>query len=283
MLAVAPAWGQTATRMLVQLPPTNVPAVVSVWYRGTPAGTPRDQDLADIRARGFECVTWPSRETAGADALYRLAAAHNLRVTLRIAPMALTPASARTPEEAVDIKVASIKPELYSAFVWRAVAHGARVVSFDAGDATGSGFESNGNPRPWVAAAANVAGQLAAQARLLEEWRPMDRLATVDGASADDLDLALLNDNRSWTLVVTNTSASRVRAVAHLPAGLPSALWVNLLDGSLLSIINEPAGPRWSLELDGGTARVYVVNKTRIAGFGIPNPPIPQSPIQVVH
>ena len=34
-----------------------------------------------------------------------------------------------------------------------------------------------------------------------------------------------------------------------------------LLDGSSLSILNDPGGARWQFDLESGAARVYVVNK----------------------
>jgi hypothetical protein len=235
--------------------------LVSVWYRGSPAGTPRRLDLEAIRARGFAGITWPSRQTAGTADVARMAADLGLHVTLRIAPVPLTAASARTPGEAVDIPIAGTRPEEIPALVWRAVAHGAGIVSFDPGTASGTGLEdAAGQPPPWVPSALAVAAQLASQAQLIAEWRPAGRVA-LEGSAPDALDLQLLEDGRSWILVVTSTSRARVRAVAHLPAGVPAALWVNLLDGSLLSMISQPAGARWSLDLEAGAARVYVVNK----------------------
>lgn len=233
--------------------------IVSVWYRGSPAGTPRAQDLEAIRAIGFRGVTWPSRETAGAADLYRLAASLNLHVTLRIEPEPLTAVSALAPGDAVDIDVHRTRPELFGAFAWRALAHGARVVSFDAGGKVGSGLEAKTIPT-WASAAVAVSAQVGVESRLVEAWRPAGRVA-LDPPAPDALDLMLLSDSRSWVLVVTNTSRSRVSAVARLPAGVPGALWVNLLDGSLLSMIRQPSGPRWSLEVGGGVVRVYVVNK----------------------
>jgi hypothetical protein len=235
--------------------------LVSLWYRGSPAGTPRREDLAAIRARGFAGVTWPSRQAAGTADVARMAADLGLDVTLRIAPVPLTAASARTPGDAVDIPAAGTPPVEVPALVWRAVAHGAAIVSFDPGAASGIGLDDEaGRPRPWVSPALAVAAQLASQARLMAEWRPAGRVA-LDASAPDALDVQLLEDGRSWILVVTSTSRARVRAVAHLPAGVPAALWVNLLDGSLLSMISQPAGARWSLDVEAGAARVYVVNK----------------------
>jgi hypothetical protein len=241
--------------------PTGAAPLVSLWYRGSPAGTPRPQDLEAIRAAGFAGVTWPSRQTAGTAEVARLAADLGLRVTLRIDPVPLTAASARAPGDVVDVPIAGLPPEEFAAVVWRAVAHGAGVISFDPGATSGTGLEdAAGHPRPWVQPALAVAAQLATQAQLVSEWRPAERVA-LEGPRTEAIDLQLLEDGRSWILVVTNTARARARAVARLPAGVPAALWVNLLDGSMLSMIREPAGARWSLDLEAGAARVYVVSK----------------------
>ena len=234
---------------------------MSVWYRGSPAGTPRQQDLAAIRLRGFSGITWPSRQTAGAADLHRMAALLGLQVTLRIDAVPLTAALARAPGEAVDLMAARLPPEMFAALVWRAVAHGAAIVSFDPGVSSGNGVEDGARrARPWVEPALAVGRQLASHARLIAEWRPSGHM-TLDAPAPEAIDLRLLEDDRSRILVVTNTSRARVRAVARLPADVPAALWINLLDGSLLSMVAEPAGPRWNLDLDAGAARVYVVNR----------------------
>jgi len=236
------------------------PPIVAVWYRGSPAGTPRREDLADIRARGFDGIVWPSRQTAGTADAARLAADLGLQVTLRIDPVPLTAALARTPGAVVDI-AATTRAEEVAALAWRAVAHGAEVVSFDPGVTSGTGFEdSRGRPRPWVVPAHELAAQCAAHTQLLTEWRPVAQVA-IDAPAPDAVDLFLLEDARSWILVVTNASRTRARGVAHLPSGVPAALWVDLLDGSLLSMIAQPAGARWSFDLEPGAARVYVVTK----------------------
>jgi hypothetical protein len=239
---------------------TAAAPLVSLWYRGTPAGTPRQQDLALIRARGFAGVTWPSRQTAGEADLARMAADLDLQVTLRIDAVPLSAASARAPERAVDV-AAVVRPEDLPALVWRAVAHGAEVVSFDPGVASGTGLEdAAGRPRPWVEPALTVARQLTSQAQLLQTWRPAGRVA-IDPPAPEALDVLLLDAPRSWALVATNASRARVRAVAHLPSGVPAAMWVNLLDGALLSMINQPSGALWNVDLEPGAARVYVVNR----------------------
>ena len=57
--------------------------VISVWYRGTPAGVPREDDLALIRAHGFTGVTWPSSQVAGLPELSRIADVYGLMVVIQ--------------------------------------------------------------------------------------------------------------------------------------------------------------------------------------------------------
>ena len=45
--------------LCLPLPVSAAEPVVAVWYRGAPAGTPRQDDLAVIRALGFNGVVWP--------------------------------------------------------------------------------------------------------------------------------------------------------------------------------------------------------------------------------
>jgi hypothetical protein len=62
-------------------------------------------------------------------------------------------------------------------------------------------------------------------------------------------------------LFATNATRGRVKAIARLPSIVPAALWVNLLDGSQMSMLSQPIGPRWDMDLEAGAARVYVISK----------------------
>ena len=79
--------------------------VVSVWYRGNPAGTPRQGDIGAIRALGFNGVTWPRGDEKSLVELQRLAAAVGLKVIVSDVPVPLTAQSALTPSDRVDIVV----------------------------------------------------------------------------------------------------------------------------------------------------------------------------------
>ena len=83
-------------------------AVVSVWYRGTPAGVPNQDDLAMLRALGFRAVTWPASQAAGVAELRRQAAIVSLAVEVRNPLPAVTAASALTPGPQIDVRLPSL-------------------------------------------------------------------------------------------------------------------------------------------------------------------------------
>jgi len=236
--------------------------VVSVWYRGNPAGTPRQSDLGAIRALGFTGVTWPRASPAGVDELMRLAGLVGLKVLIADGPPApVDGRSASRPPSRVDIAVASATPGMISALAWRAVAHGARVIAFDGGTRTGAGLEEpDGSLKPWARAAINVSRQLTANANLANAMKPGPGLIFTP-APPPALDVVLLDADRSWVIVATNTSGSPISSRVRLPAGTPYALWVSWLEGSPLAMISEPAGPRWMLTMEPRSARVYIIDK----------------------
>ncbi|MFI5177579.1 MAG: hypothetical protein ACHQO8_03395 [Vicinamibacterales bacterium] len=245
-----------ATRLLAAEP------IVSVWYRGSPPGQPRQDDLAVIRALGFGSVTWPSVSTGGAGDLRRMADIVGVAVQIRPEPQPLTPASALRPRPIVDVSTMDLAAQDMPALVWRAVAHGARVICFDPGPTDGTGLQNAaGRQAPWVGAARSIARQLAFNAKLFNEIRS-GPVVNVLGPAAPVLDVVLMQDERSWVLFATNASRARVKAVARLPAIVPAAMWVNMLDGAQMSMLSQPIGPRWDLDLEPGGARVYVISKT---------------------
>ena len=236
--------------------------VVSVWYRGTPPGQPRQDDLAVIKALGFGSVTWPSVSTGGAADLRRMADIVGVAVQIRPEPQALTPASAMRPHPIVDVSAVDTEAPDMPALVWRAVAHGARVICFDPGPVDGSGLQNAaGRQAPWVQTARLIARQLSFNAKLFNDIRSGLPI-TVVGPPAPALDVVLMQDDRSWVLFATNASHARVKAIARLPAIVPAAMWVNMLDSTQMSMLSQPIGPRWDLDLEPGGARVYVISKT---------------------
>jgi hypothetical protein len=67
----------------ITLPCFAAEPVVALWYRGTPAGTPQLDDLAAIKAAGFDAITWPAGEAGSVEAISRLAERHGLTVVIQ--------------------------------------------------------------------------------------------------------------------------------------------------------------------------------------------------------
>jgi hypothetical protein len=248
------------TRAAVATPPA-----VSIWYRGVPDGVPRADDLAEIRALGFSSVTWPIMSVDHVADLRKAADAIGLYVDIRIEPTPLTPESARRPRSHVDIDVSSRSPARanFAALAWRAVAHGASAVAIDPGKTDGTGLTAaDGTPAPWLSAAQALARQLDFNARVFAEWKDGPAV-TFESAPPADLEVLLKRDERSWYLVATNTGASPAHAVMRLPPDVPAALWLEMIDASMMSMLNEPQGPRWTLDIAPGQGHVYVIDKKR--------------------
>ena len=241
-------------------PPATKP-IVSVWYRGAPSGTPRLDDLAALRAFGFTTVSWPDELKKGESDLRRFAGIVGLSVDVRSPSAPLTAERALAPTGPADIHVDTVVAADVPALVWRAVAHGSRMIAFDPGTGSEAGWTTaTGEPAPWVASARELARQFIFNESLIETLRQGPRVTLPPGAPAG-LDVVVLAGDRSWVIIATNTSRDRVRAEVTLPAGIPAALWANLLDGSGMSMLNTPQGPRWALDLQRGEARVYAIDK----------------------
>jgi hypothetical protein len=235
--------------------------IVSVWYRGTPAGTPRQSDLGAIRALGFNGVTWPKSAAAAGAELQRLAGLVGLSAEIADAPAPATPESTLKPGARVDLLVGGRDSVNIPALSWRAVAHGARTIAFDGGSATGAGLDDkDGSLKPWARSAVAIARQLTNNSRLVSILKPGPGVV-LSPPNAPALDAVLLDGQRSWVVVATNTSASTLTSSARLPAGAPYAMWVSWADGATLAMIDEPAGPRWNFEIGPGAARVYLIDK----------------------
>jgi hypothetical protein len=239
--------------------------LASLWYRGLPAGVPRQADLDEIRAAGFTAVTWPVGHVTGALELRRMADAASLKVVIRSEPVAVTAATALRPDSHVDISVPRTASTLYSALTWRVIAHGARVVSFDADMSEGTGLQpTTGQAAPWVSLVSAVARQIAINGTLIDTLSagPAIRLER----PVSDLDVALLEAPRAWVLVATNTAAAGTPPAdtyAIMPPGVPPALWLNLFDGTTIGMSSRPTGARWHVVIGPGDARVYVIDKVQ--------------------
>lgn len=242
----------------------------SVWYRGVPAGVPRQDDLAAIRAAGFTAVTWLAGGETSVDAVRPLAASVGLRVIAGRPDPPLTALESLRPTHDVTIATGGPDAGPPTALAWRAIMHGARVVSFDAGEAEGAGLmDDEGRLRPWVAEAAAVARQLTFNHDLIASLYPGPDVLVLAPRPAG-LDVVLLQTRRVWLLSATNISAEDAHAVAALPTAIPSALWTDLLDGSGMSMLSRPDGPRWTFDLAAGAARLYAIDKGSGADVATP-------------
>ena len=245
------------------LPSTPAPGepIVSVWYRGNPAGTPRQSDLGAIRALGFNGVTWPKSAAAAEPELRRLAGLVGLVVEVVDKPKLAGPTSALAPGSRIDIVVGSSEGNQIPALAWRAVAHGARTIAFDSGDPVGAGLDQkDGSLRPWARAAIAIARQLTGNSRLVSILKPGPGIILTP-TNSPALDVVLLDGQRTWVVVATNTSDGNLTSSARLPAGAPYAMWISWVDGATLAMIDEPAGPRWNFQIGPGAARVYLIDK----------------------
>ena len=235
----------------------------SLWYRGMPAGEPRQVDLDAISAAGFSAVTWPTLFVKRALDLRRMAERAGLEVVIRTEPVPVTPESAMAGEAYVDIDVVRTPARLFPSLLWRSVAHGARIISFDSGAKEGTGLmDPEGKPAPWMGAASGVAHQLAVNAVMV------DTLTAGPAAKTDPavpgLDVVLMDAVRSWVIIATNTAAPGTPPAdtyVFLPRGVPPAEWLNLFDGSTISMLRQPNGPRWHVVLGPGDVRVYAIGK----------------------
>lgn len=251
---------------LLFLLPTLAHAQVqaSVWYRGMPTGVPRYVDLEEIKASGFNAITWPLQHVNGAEELQRMAARLALTVVVRSESVPLTFADVGKGESMVDLWVSRTPRSEWTSLVWRAVAYGARVVSFDAGLPSGTGLRDEAGLKDWVPVAASLGRQLTTNASLVASLR-RGPAVVVDPAEAL-LDLSLLENARSWVIIATNASSTAGRSIdtyAVFPATVPAAEWLSLFDGNMMSMLYRPAGSRWHVRLGPGEAKVFVIDKRR--------------------
>ena len=239
LIALVAAAGAIARSQPEALP------VVAVAYRGTPAGVPKSEDLAAVRAAGFNGVRWTPGDRGAFDTLMRLAG-----------PLDLTVVTA----PGTTVKVDRPRPDL-QALLWRAIAGGARVITIDAGQSAGTGLvTARGERLPWTYTASSFAGHISASGRLFAGTRPGPPV-TMAPPVPKDVEVTLLDGGRGWVLIATSTARARVGFVAHLPGGVPPALWLSLIDGGTMSMLRQDAGPRWTATIEPGAALVYVIDK----------------------
>jgi hypothetical protein len=238
--------------------------LVSVCYRGTPAGIPRQDDLALIRSLGFTAVSWPMANAAALPTVRRLAQTVGLQVVTEPADPVPTGVVVVRLADRVRIRVDRVPGSDVSALAWTAIVGGVQLISLDAGEAAGHGLaDAAGQERAWVRPAVALARQLWANAALLENLRPGPTVK-LESAAPTGATVALFGTPRTWVVIAANASPTLVDLILRLPPTVPYALWTSLLDGSTMSMLSEPAGPRWSVQLAPGQAVVYLTD--RLAG-----------------
>jgi len=234
----------------------------SVWYRGMPSGVPRYADLEAIKANGFTAVTWPLQHVNGAEEIQRMASRLGLTVVVRSESVPLTFALAEQGESKVDVWVTRTPRSEWTSLVWRAVAHGARVVSFDAGLPTGTGMWDESGPLDWVPLASALGRQFTTNGSLLNSLK-RGPTVSIDPPDAF-LDVSLLENTRSWVIIATNASSTTGRSIdtySVFPAAVPAAEWLSLFDGNMMSMLYRATGSRWHVRLGPGEAKVFVIDK----------------------
>ena len=255
--SIAAAWAV----VLCAAPSLAAEPIVAVWYRGTPAGTPRLDDLAAIKAAGFGAITWPSGNPGTVAEASRLAETVGLVVVIQPDGRAVPPLDGRISIDVVRVRAAEIP-----AIVWHAVATGVRTISFDPGPTEGTGLDlPDGRRHDWVVPALAIARQLSANAALVGELRHATSPKFLSSRPSS-LDVELLEGSRAWVIIATNRGRARVRAGVSLPRGVPYAVWVSLLDTSTIAMLDRPGGAQWRFEINAGGASVYVIDKVSTAG-----------------
>jgi hypothetical protein len=208
---------------------------------------------------GFSAVTWPaSKPAVSTGVIAERAAAAGLPVILREMAAPLTPRMSREFGAHVDIQPSRVPAVALSALIWRVIAHGARVVSFDPGNDVPLADLERRHPA-WLEAVAAVARQLQANGALIGAARAGPPLR-VEPLPLD-LDVVLLDVGRTWMVVATSTSPRRLQAVVRFPAEMPYAMWLNLLDGTSLAMLELADGPAWTVDLAPGGVAIYIIDK----------------------
>lgn len=255
----------TALAVFLLLPAVaGAQVLASVWYRGMPSGVPRYADLEEIKANGFKAVTWPLQHVHGAEELQRMASRLELTVVVRSESVPVTLADVTKGESKIDLWVSRTPRSEWTSLIWRAVAYGTRVVSFDAGLPSGTGMRDAAGLQEWVPVAASLGRQLTTNGPLIASLR-RGPAVSIDPPDAF-LDLSLLENARSWVIIATNASSTVGRSIdtyAVFPANVPAAEWLNLFDGNMMSMLYRPTGSRWHVRLGPGEARVFVIDKRR--------------------
>jgi hypothetical protein len=156
-------------------------------------------------------------------------------------------------EAAADATVVADRPAALAPLVWRAFGRGARAIAFR----RAAGPDSTA----WNDAVASIRRQFDINGALLAQCRPGPAVR-IEGVAPAGVEIALLEAQRTWIVVATNTSAQPARVDAVLPPAVPYAMWLNLLDGSSMAMLEQTAGPRWRFDIAARGVKTYVIDKT---------------------
>jgi hypothetical protein len=155
-------------------------------------------------------------------------------------------------EAVADATVMAARPEHAAALVWRAFGQGARVIAL--------GGAAVRDSTPWIDALSTIGRQFQINGTLLAQCRPGPAVR-IETTGAPRVEIALLEAQRTWVVVATNTGAEPARVTAVLPPVVPYAMWLNLLDGSSLAMLEQAAGARWSFDIAPWGVKTYVIDK----------------------
>ena len=241
--------------------------VVSLWYRGVPAGTPRIDDLLAIHATGVSSITWPQKQTTHLVELRSLALKAGLDVIVRVAePVTVTtatpPVRSSRPEQ-LDLSLSSTPARAVElcAIIWNEIAHGARMISLDPQPATGLvRWSDDPELRAWGRAAGATAKDVSRFSTLITSLRPGPK-AVLESVLPPNVDFAFLDAGRSWAIIATNRSSVRQSVQIRFPKDVAAAEWMNLLTSTVVAMIARTDGPRWTCALDPWEAKVMVIDK----------------------
>ena len=71
----------------------------------------------------------------------------------------------------------------------------------------------------------------------------------------------LASDLYTTKLKMNTDGAWPLLPEAQLPPAIPYAMWLSLLDGSTMAMLEQRDGPKWTFDLEPWAVRIYVIDK----------------------